>query len=403
MAKTPLVISFAGLRTKTDIPPSIYDTVPIENLWVCPESGVFFPVYDAFIKIDSIPCKDPRTFFCPACGSRLRINAPPKSPVAECRKCTWFSDSDRFKSLPDLLLCEKNPFSSETSAFDSLVRTIQLGTDHEVRSYVPRKSAQAPGKARPSSLSNGSEVECREDAKVPELLPCSGGNEVDFDCCVSSVRESKASEYEASNVTAAFSGRICIKNCLPANDRFSVRNWSRASMPPRRGLVPSKYTIHSPFPSKHPQLTESARQAAVKASTVVPSFSVAGDTVDVNRVVLSARNCCSTPLHIDLELQHGHSPSDRSPERSEVSWVGAHAADLSAKGGNHEFVLQVDDISTVQVEIVLCMQFSHNISEAESEPARKHLEWSNQTWECRMVISRPKPLAGLRCGILGPG
>lgn len=394
---SPFVISYAGLSSKKGSATSACDTVPIENLFLCPESGDFFPVYDAFIRVESTSCKDPRSFFCPACGSRLRINAPPKYPVAECRNCAWVTDNNRFKSLPDLLLCEKNPFSAHGVAFDSLVKTIQSGTDREGQACTTRKSVESssvPLKSRPSSHPHETDVQGIVDFKAPEPVVCGCVYGLDFDCCSSSAGETKASVCEASGVTPAFSGRIFMKDCLPPADRFSVRDWSRSSMPPRRGLGPSLFTSYSPFSSKHQQPSQSLRQEAVKASTILPLFSVSRNTVDPTRLVLLAQNCGRAPMHVDLELQHGYSSTGGSRECLAVSWIGAHAGHLSSEDGNREFVLRVDDTRFEHLEIVVRTRFSQSTSKTECDLAPEFPEWSNQTWDCRMVISQPRTIAG---------
>lgn len=362
MSNYPFSILYAQHRSK-DGPTDASCAVPIEYFMACPESGLFYPAYDACVEVESSPCKDPRTFFCPACSSRLRINTPPKFPVAECRSCSWATGSDRFKALPDLLFCESNPFASQDITFETLLRAIQCGAEHET--HVPT-------------------LDTRDQSSPVER---GGFGTIVCDCCVSSTGENLRPEHEASDATLIFSGQVYTKNCLPTNDRFSARNWDSATMPPRRAPGSVLFTVLSPFDGKQFPPAETVREAAVKASVILPSFSVARHTSDFNRLVLSCRNVSGTLMYINLELISNRSRTGRS-DPLHASWLGRHTAQLSALDGSCDFFLQVDGSNTKRLEIAAQVSFPQDAPGHECEPQQRRRDWRNQTWDCCLIISQ---------------
>lgn len=399
LAKDFLHVAFAppSCGNVGSAPADLSDKLPLDCLLACLHSGVLYSAYDVTLAVKVTPCKDPRTFFCPVCGSRLLVGAPTKVAVAECKSCSWVTDEVQFRALPDLLSRERSPYAPLEKAFDCVLKSLLTDVDHEPR-VDPKVQRPSSGLTSLSSLlpvQRQAVPSSPPSEQAPDTMRsdchCTGI----VDCC-SLAKSSETSRFHltAQEVDATFCGSIRVEQCLPVQDKFSTGEWERKQMPPRRGASEVLFTVNSPHCTESAAeavATHSITQAVVNASTFLPLMAVYKHSADESMLIISCSNSVNALLNISLEVLSNSCPplTDATLRQIQTSWLDRNSANLPTKGASDNFVLRVQNLTTGQGDIIVNIKANFSsLHERQGEGPNVEPRLLNRQWVYRMFIAR---------------
>jgi hypothetical protein len=386
---------------------SLPGIVPMDSLFACPESGLFFPAYEAKVDVAPPPFVDARAFYCPVCDSRLTIGAPSssvpsRSAIAKCRSCSWSTDGSRYEALPDLLSCEKNPYVLLEGAFQRTLKSLSQGADCDAGAFgkylypVTYPVEKSNAESAEFKLVSSARGNVGMNASSPER----GGADIAVsECCFSSdTLNFLCPEQAAMPAMERFSGALLIADFLPLCERFSANGWEREKMPPRRHVGKLSLIMQSPYAVESARAISASmnvqQRSPVKATTFMPRIEVTQRQSDSRRLVVSISNSLSIPLTISLELLHQQSAA--STNHQHASLANESAAQLSPGDLSRDFVIQLEDALSGQLDVLITARVVAPVGTGSNRPAIEH--WLlNRDWTCRMVIAREVRPQSIQC------